>query len=380
MALTVINHPDELSYTRNPMMLSVQLEGDEEFSDFYALCIVMNASNDTIVTLFARPDIEFKVEFDLSSIIDTLTSFHLPNFSTLGEKVTDFVTTYKYNVVQYSDGIARDDTGIITKHAIKGGLSQEHDNIDIFTKMESRKMFLSWISEARVVTSQPYFLQYLHLKADEFLTAKARVFYTDGTDQITTLIDFGEVATYNLLCVASGFTQLGLDALQPEKTPASYWLWIENSGSVIRAGYFKFKIADSYAPYPQVITYGNSLGGMDYIHLRGNVNRSLEPTATELIRTTSNGEIVIAHNTLIEQKQKVSTGFISKTQLQALTDLFTSKEVYEYNPVLGALQPVVMSTKTKYEYNETDNLYALTLEYSRAAKNRNFTPDDASKD
>lgn len=377
MALTIIASPAELSYSRNPITLVVRLEGDEEFSDFYAICTVMDSNNAVIANLFARPDAVFNASFELSSIVNSLTSFVLPDLNALVQKV-DGYTTYKYNVVQFSDGIPIADTGIITKYAIKGGAAQEKITEDLLDNISVNKRFLTWLNKAVVVADQPYYVAYLHLRDTQALSLFATIKYSDGSSRDEQISDLGDVGKYSLVYISNSFSGWHLGDFEPAKMAVYYELRVEASGPTIMAGPFRFVFADTYTPYVRTITFANSLGGFEFIQMRGNINQSIEPTSTEIVFDIGNGEYTSSLNHLIEKSGKASTGFIPKKQLQTLSDLFTSDQRYEISA--QTMIKIVVSTKTKLEFNEIDNLYALTIDYTRAAKNRNYTPDATSED
>lgn len=380
--LTIVKNLNELSYSRNPIEVIVQLEADPEYTeDVYALCTVYNAASQPVTTLFARPDADYRVSFNVASIVNSILEFSLPNLESLSEINNTAVSGYWLDVLQYSAGEVVNGVPIgfndeVIAFALKGGLSQEKIDLDMWSLIRKDAYFLTWLTQARVMRELPYYLYYLNLYDTEVLTAKAQVFYADGSSQTTALNSIGSVTKHGMVKLAAGFDQLSLGNLQPTKTPVYYNVWIENAEATKRAGHFKFTLSTNYAPFAYCLTYANSLGGFDFIHLQGNINKSVNPSNSELSQDTGSGERVITFNHLFEQSVKASTGFIKKRQMQALTDLFTSDQTFEI--IDTRLIQVVISTKTKLEYDEQSNLYALQLEYTRSAKNQNFTPDDAN--
>jgi hypothetical protein len=381
MALTLISGPDELSYTRNPINVIVELEADPEFEDVYALCHVYDASANLLATLFARPNENYYVDFEISSILNSFTNFSPVGFTDLSVHylTTDFTLGYWCRVEQYSNGSIINGLDIgkvgfdIVLFAIKGGLAIEKLSIDIFSHIASNKMFLTWLKQSKVTKSQPYYLYYLHLQESETIIAKAKVVYSDESTQTHILIDFGDVDKYDLLKISTGYDHQKLGDLSPGKTPVHYEIWVENGAGALRAGHFRFYLIDTYVPFPRSVTYGNSLGGFDFILLKGNINHEIEPSNSELVRTTGIGKLSYGFDHLVQKTVTASTGYISKYQMQTLTDLFTSRMIFE---IIGnQAYQVKVSTRTKHKYNETDNLISLQFEYTRIASNRNFTPD-----
>ncbi|MFK5893714.1 MAG: hypothetical protein QM504_10890 [Pseudomonadota bacterium] len=382
MALTLITSPAELSYTRNPINIMVELESDPEFEDVYALCLIYDTLTNLVTTLFARPDSNYRVSFEVSSVLNTLTRFSVPAYIALNETKTNFVIPYWCKIQQYSKGLLVNgvDVGLsgsdLILFAIKGGLAQEKSTLLIFTMLSLKHMFLTWLIEAKVTQAQPYWLYYLHQQADENIIAKAKVYYSDGTNTTTTLNDFGIVSKYNLLKIATGFTQQALGDLQPLKIPIYYEVWMETVTAVLRAGNFTYNLISTYVPYPVYIANANSLGGFDFIVMKGNITTGITPKVTELEHYNASAAKIISFNHTIERNRKAATGHISKHRLQSLTDIFLTDQSYEI--LNTSYLKIAVSTKTKLEFNETDNLFGMLLEYRRSYINKNFTPDDTN--
>lgn len=386
MAVTLISGPAEISYTRNPINIKVQLEADLEYTDVYALCTIYSSLTDIVAILYARPDDDYHAEFDISSVLDSINNFSIPDITVTHEKITDFVKSYWCSIQQYDDGsIHRAPLNVgrtgdtITLFSIKGGLSQEKISTDIFSLFTTRKMFLTWLTESKVIEAQKHYLYYLHQNGDENLLAKVEVYYSDGTECAeTTLYDFGTVSKYNLLKIACGFDQQSIGNIEPTKTAIYYKVWLETKGSsskspVLRAGNYTFTLSNDYVPFSVYITNANSLGGFDFIVMKGNITSGITPDSKEFEQINSSGHNISSFNHTIEKNRKAATGYISKNRLDILSDIFLTKERYEI--LNSVLIKIHISNKSKLEYNEIDNLFGMILEYRRSYVNKNFTPD-----
>ena len=386
MAVTLISGPAEISYTRNPINIKVQLEADLEYTDVYALCTIYSSLTDIVAILYARPDDDYHAEFDISSVLDSINNFSIPDISVTHEKITDFVKSYWCSIQQFDDGsIHRAPLNVgrtgdtITLFSIKGGLSQEKISTDIFSLFTTRKMFLTWLTESKVIEAQKHYLYYLHQNGDENLLAKVEVYYSDGTKCAeTTLYDFGTVSKYNLLKIACGFDQQSIGNIEPTKTAIYYKVWLETNGSsskssVLRAGNYTFTLSNDYVPFSVYITNANSLGGFDFIVMKGNITSGITPDSKEFEQINSSGHNISSFNHTIEKNRKAATGYISKNRLDILSDIFLTKERYEI--LNSVLIKIHISNKSKLEYNEIDNLFGMILEYRRSYVNKNFTPD-----
>ncbi|NQU34115.1 MAG: hypothetical protein HQ521_12850 [Bacteroidetes bacterium] len=378
MALTLVNGPNEISYTRNIINVVVQLEADPEYIDVYALCNIYDTFTNVVATLFARPDDSYNVSYDISGVLDAITDFSFIGLSITSEKNTGAALRYWCEVVQYADGTPIDSVNIglvgetPSLFSFKGGVSLQHISTNIFNLVKTNNMFLTWLDGDKVTIDQPYYLYYLHQYDSAFITAEAEVFYSDGTSDTKTLVNFGEVFKYYLLKVAVGFNQQNLGDLQPTKTPIYYKVWL--SGTF--ADPFTFTIDDSYVPFPKYISFANSLGGFNYAVLKGKNESEIIPTASLTEKTNSAGKGVSSFGHLLENKISASTGHISVKNAEAFADIFTTCHTYE--KLNNRFIQISVSTKSKLKYSEVDNLISIPIEYSRAYINRNFTPDATS--
>ncbi len=378
MSISLVSGPENLVYSRNPIVVTIALESDPEYTDVYALCHVYQDST-LITTLFARPNSDYNAVFDVAPVVDSLTSFIAPTLSENFLKLNDFAVGYWCRIEQFSAGTLINTLDVgktgydINWFAIKGGLSQEKASLNIFSKLSNDKMFLSWINKNEVLKNQPSFLYYFHQASDANIIAYAKVYYADGTSSPATVInDFGTVETNNLVICASGFDQLSLGDIDNTKIPIRYLLWFQSDTTVV-AGYYYYTLTEDYVPIPITIFFANSLGGFETLHLRGKIENSLDPESNEIISFVASGKLTSSLNHMITPESEASTGYLSKDHLKACADLFLSKETYI---VAGEqLVKVIVSTKTKFEYTESDNLLGLTIQYKRAFTNKNYTPD-----
>jgi len=377
--ITLISSPNEISYSKNPIELEVQLTS----ADNVVLLEVYKSTTDLVTTLYGRPNENKRVKFDISAVLDTIVDFEPPNLVSSGLRIYNPINQYwckakEYNGATLVDTLDIGKTTQIDLYVLKGGLSQEKINFNIFEKLGTDKMFLTYANEVDINSYQPYFLYYLHNQsATETLTAVAKVYYTDGTNATEDIVEILNVNKYGVVYVSAGFHANGLDVLIPGKIPYKYEVWIENSTAVIRAAAVTFWLSDKYVATQKNFFYANSLGGFEGLFSSGKKNKIITGSSDSAIQKNSSGQIQShSFNHLSSRNGKIASGHKSKAELDRLADIYNSKHIYEVEG--DNLIQLKLNNGTKLDYNEDDNLFAFVLDYNRITMNKNYTPDDIS--
>lgn len=373
-SITFIKQPDYIAYSKNPIEIEVELTS----VDNYVLLKVLKSTGEVVATLYGRPDEYKRVTFYIDPILDTIVDFSPPNPISSGLRVYDPVAKYVLRADEYNGGISV--SGILTsdRYVLKGGLSQEKLNINIFDKIKTEKRFLTWATEVDVYAYQPYYFYYINLQeTTESLTAKAKVYYTDGTYATTDIVEIINVNPYGLIYVSAGFNANGLDILTFGKNPYKYEIWIENTDSDIRAGEITLWLSDKYVATQKNFFYANSLGGFEGLFSSGQKNKVITGSYESANHKNSSGQMQShTFNHLSSRNGKVASGHKSKAEIDRLADIFNSNHIYEVEG--NELVQLKLNNGTKLDYNEDDNLFGFVLDYNRITTNKNYTPDDIS--
>jgi len=379
MALTVLQRPNPISYSRNPVELKVALEADYEYTNVYALLTIYSSATDVLAVLYARPDADYNVSFDVSAVLDTLVDFEVPNLAAGIHEASQVIKPYWLELQQFDgnalvNGVQVGNTnGKITLKVVKGGVSQENIGLDIFQKINTEKMFLSWAGTQILHASQPYLLFYLHQDSVEAtLSVKLAVKYTDGTRSASDLfykyISKGEVVYFN-----AGFDANNIGTINPDKTVLNWCVWIENAGNETIAEKVYFKPSDAYTRTPVFILYANSLGGFNSLYASGETSREISGESQEIEQYSSSSKLVSGNAFYKTHSSKVATGYLSENSLMLLSDIYLSDSRYECRN--NQLIKIILESKTKIGFIENESLPSGIIEYSRAIQNKNFTPD-----
>lgn len=163
---------------------------------------------------------------------------------------------------------------------------------------------------------------------------KAQVFYTDGTDSgayspmpVTSTLNVGQIVTY-----PSGFQQLGLDALNPTKTPDYYELWLNNGNGVRVTQKMRYYLRDK--EFNEVdLWFQSSLGRIEAVALRSGLTRGISVDKNEFQRYLPENldntiHELAADDASVVDEYMVSTGYMSLDELLPYIDLLMSKRVW----------------------------------------------------
>ena len=128
--------------------------------------------------------------------------------------------------------------------------------------------------------------------------------------------------------------------------------------------------------------YRNSLGGLETIRLRGQIDYEADYTRQNAIRITvpayfTDGILNNQNSNYFneETEKKVGdTGFLSKSAQQKIRALFLAEEIYELYG--DKLLPVTISSANAKFYSNRDSLISIQIEWKKAYSNQFYLPLD----
>lgn len=128
------------------------------------------------------------------------------------------------------------------------------------------------------------------------------------------------------------------------------------------------------------ILFINSLGGVETIRLRGEIDANAEYTriSADKISTPeyfTNGILDAETENVFSSEQETftgDTGFMPKENLDRLRDLFNNKMVFEIKN--NRLVPVTVSMKSAQWYTNKQSLYSISLQWQYAFTNEYYSP------
>lgn len=393
MAITIIERPYEVNWSKNPVRYTLQTDTDLDTAGLYIQVAVyfskFNAnvfSEAVVLSLF--PDKAGVCHVDISNILNGLIDYFIPTVDGSPEQAANqngnFYLQYR-EVTDASPSQAYSQD--VTRSVIKGGLSYEKwRGANYFTSyLATAKSFLTWQKSGFICnTQQPLYLYFLQLAASAGqITAKFTLHYTDGTDTDKT-VNVGDGSTtpkYSLWCIPTGVAQNGLESVTAAKT--IYWYEVsvsDNSGLLVAA----YRYYPDYRFFDRIFEFNfiNSLGGIDAIRILGQWEQEQERKYDAIERYN---ETYFLNDNRIDPRisqgnasEKISykgnAGFIEDPAvLDAYRDLMLSSRVMQ---LMDSRWLFVLMTadKTSLLFKKREGLYNLAVEWRYSFDNRNYTP------
>lgn len=395
LSVTLIKTPYTVSFSGNPLPFVFILTpyGATEKAQDIRLQVMVYVEKGFGTNVFVQaynqnyyPDGYGQFSLDLHTVIDPYLTWYTPKPGL--KKIVEAAgqrARYKISYLLQQQGAAvgtSTDSDIF--YAIKGGLAYEqwHPSEFFTEKVLTDLSPLSFAAAGeKVFLDQPLFLWYTYpYDAGTYSQSVIFTFYLDnGTTVTYTLTSSLYFSMWGVYCVPVGFAQIDTGSIIPAgRTIVSYNV---NVASGIISYAVANYVIDQRRWYNTFdILYRNSLGGIDSVRLRGQVDFEADYQLQNATRTTppayySNQNLLpqaIQENNYETVKYTGDTGFIPLELVNKLRDVFISPQVMEvYN---GKYVPVVTLNKTVKFYANRDSLLSVQLQWQRAFANAFFTP------
>lgn len=351
-----------LRLSRNPMAYTIDAVPDslaDRTNLSYLLCLKKpkaygSGEYNELITLPGRElpkrqelgaDIYPGAQFDVSVFVDDFLKRTPPQPNqtavvTCGDMITPYLTQIR--VENAGVLVAGTDKTLPLEYAFKGALSVEQfagwrDQF-FTTYLSQSRQFLTWQPNNKWVDPiQPEFLYYLVNFTPKPTEIRVRVdiVYTDGTLDTLTAQRMTTVGQYAVYSIPVGFVALGL----PEREAAtgkvvhSYQVWIANEANQRLSEVRTYYVNRDYEPNVLYLLFANSLGGYDTLRCTGQTSRSLTVQGTAVQRALDPAYLpstaeLFRLNRLGEKILTVATGLRDGCELDYLTDVVLSEEVY----------------------------------------------------
>jgi len=394
--ITAIHQPGGLVTSKNPVLIIMNSDyGAEPSHRFRALVTLTSGDRSAIINLIEFP-FNSQGKFDLAEILHAFISEGEMIIPELSQTHTTWINVSNGNTCQFTVLISErygyplvdgDEDPINVPNAndstcLMGGFAydkwpQEKYIADWILQAEQNMPFLTWKPTTVMVSkTQPEYLTIIRIVSSrgtpEAVVIHTEIYYSDGTFYNGILTEIN-ITTYNTYMLAVGYEALGIGLPNPSKKVVYYTIWVKKDNSQItqkRTYYIdeNIHLSETY------ILFSNSLGGFDTVRMFG---------ATEFISDYKKSSTEIANGIYeksgtrktieIEEQagKKLSTGFISRKEVQWLRDLFLSKNVYIVEE--GKLVPIEITTK-KLSMPEMNDVNAINIEYDYKFTSNVYTP------
>jgi hypothetical protein len=398
MDVTLLKQPFDVAFTGNPMQFVFcltpygQIQKSQDWKLQVKVMVEDLYGSGTFTekrSQFFLPNDKGVISFDIATIVDAYLSFYTPKLSLAKPIiVTDQQKRCKVSYLLYlgstASGTATDSNIII---ATKGGLNEEKWHpTDFFNVaiLQNKQSFLFSASGEMFGMSENRYMFWLYPTNNAGVqTVLFNLVYEDDTTDTFLLDPTGSGITttqWGLCCAPVGPVVLQAKANTAGLLIKRYSVAVMDAGSsIIELNNITIDHRNYYRT--SQLYYRNSLGAMEAIRLRGQVDfeADFERQQAQVampsmyfqnaIRMAQN----IENSILLTTKHSGSTGFLNRDTAYKLVDLYLSKDKYQVNED-GALIPISIVAKNTKFFSNKDNKTALQIEWQQAFYSEYFTP------
>lgn len=397
----VAKQPYEVSLSGNPMPYTINITpyGSIERAQDIRIVVTVYIENaygsNSFTTAKSQafyPSEQGQVNFDVRRIIHAYLEFYVPNPS-LKRPIQAFNQRKRYRVdyllMKGNELIGEVQTGAILT-AVKGGLAYDewHPHKFFTSLILDKKMPLQFDPCRKIAFNELRYFFWLYPYNDlEPQTVMIDIHLDDDTTIQYNMPQTVITNKWGVCCAPIGFNYIGLNALVPAgATAVSFSVQVKTATTSIVAPFtFMLEQRNYYNTYQ--LMYRNSLGGLETLYLRGQVDFEADYTRQAVQNTPppnyfSNKVLLGDANDVNASeivKFKADTGFLNQKATDRLRDFFLSPQKYEIIPPADEddetrIYPATIAAKNTKFYANRDNLISILIEWSRAFSSEYYSP------
>lgn len=160
---------------------------------------------------------------------------------------------------------------------LNGGLPKIYNGDFFGTFLPETKSWLTWHpGNKRVNPNQPELLHFYVPAGVSTITQRIEVFFTDGTSQVLDVETAVAVITDRIYRIPTGYHQLELQEINPEKTISKYSTWLVDQSNNIIASPFMYIVEPVPASNARYWMFTNSLGMWEIMRAEGKTAEELD--------------------------------------------------------------------------------------------------------
>lgn len=386
--MVVNKEPGNIVSCKQPIYFEFQL--NDYGPEFYVKCVleIFESSRTRVVTFYGYTSPDQKVVFNLKNLLNDYFKNRITAYKALDDNTVQTLDDDNFVEVtatftehtdlgwgsEYKWGETKGDA-----LAFSGGFSYESwPNLKYFNEWFSGfalKPFFTWRNKISLIGKKmPLYLTYCTIGGTLSLKLKISITYTDNSTFTGYFFNTDYIG--KLLSFPVGIEQLNLTSLNPSKTIAFYKAEIVDVSNTVLSQSMTFIVDQAYYESEVFCLFKNSLSGRDTVRFVGKAEFSSD--FARIISENFKGEYdnSIGKNYIADNHEtggmKVSTGFITRTEVDWLRDLFASKLVHLVYK--GNVIPCQIASK-KFTNPLTSDLNSLTVELDYLTKNSQYTPN-----
>lgn len=220
---------------------------------------------------------------------------------------------------------------------MKGSIRKDHGYTSTteFQDLVNQRKFLT-NQTGLVQTKRSQYVGFVHFiqwynteLLNEDVLVKAKVYYTDGSITTTALPAFTDLVIGGLYYLQCGFDALGLNLLEPLKTPYKYELWVESSSFALEIAAPKMFHLMPSVSYSWTVAFRNGFGLFETFLLDGSQDEKIAVNS-DTIRVGLDGggehqdSDKVAFNIFSEGALELTSGILEENQMDGFIDLIMS--------------------------------------------------------
>lgn len=352
----------DMELAANKIFRTVQANADNYADGNYELYGELRVETAPGSSIFSRtltmrlsPDASDKATFELQDGIADF--FPLPDFNpytTTALALTDDnqVRAQFYTAESYGDPAELQPLSLAdTFRVLNGGIAKIHD-IDFFGDyLPQSRQFLTWHpGRKRITAEQPEILHYYVPSGISSLSYRLKVYFADQTSQSSLISETTGIQEARIYRMPSGYTALGVNAIDPTKKVIKYEVWLEDQDGTTVAQPFTYLLDPISPPNSRYWLFTNSLGMWEIIRTEGKttenmgLDREISSGYLQQGYVRSRGELRIRIMGSTSEME-VSSGYLSsKEEAQWAKELLLSEKVFLLTP--QARIPYVILTES----------------------------------
>lgn len=374
MSITILTHPPALIMARQPVVFTIDSSSTE--SPLRLSGGVVDVGSDSVPA-----DVDNEARFNFSDYLQGLTT-ERHKLTTTPSKYTGAVTVVEFAFAELYGTPPTSHNAITTS---------EYSVIDGFVPRNRRKAFyasyasmlaylisskscLTWWpsnESKKVLPTQKEIINHLqvHSGTAVSLQLKVTLLYTDNsTDNMGNVYSsVASVGYLDMVYFPVGYTELGIAAWvasnNPGKTVRKYYISIYDSATLVSKIY-SFDLDQNYYENPRYLYIRNPFGMLEILLCTG-LSSAVSEYSSE--KAVTDGQITQDKLTWYNRKAdlvKVVTGFMTKAQIQWLSELLETTEAYEL--ISGVLVPIVLRDPKIATAHDGEYQYSAEIDYEYA--------------
>lgn len=222
------------------------------------------------------------------------------------------------------------------RSVIKGAMGSNNEGDDFESVYITQKLAITNKANNEVTyEDQPQWLHFVMNFSPSFVNDRtlivARVWYTDGTVENDILVNTNDIKTGELWSIPCGFNQIGLDQIEPTKTPYKFSIRAYSAFTATEILKEKIFLLPVKSSYSKTVHYLNAFGLHETLCFENAANRVESVQRQRSMIDRGQG---VAHENSDSQDYSVvrkrvyelSTTAINKKNAQSLVDLYLSKK------------------------------------------------------